>query len=84
MCLLWLLTLAKSNTLSYFLQNILTRFFLELQGMRIPSYDDELLRLAEDLARRMLPAFDTPTGMELSFGDSRYQLGRINLVKNVV
>ncbi|WMV34164.1 hypothetical protein MTR67_027549 [Solanum verrucosum] len=31
-------------------------------GMRIPSYDDELLHLAEDLARRMLPAFDTPTG----------------------
>ncbi|KAL0414419.1 UNVERIFIED_CONTAM: Alpha-mannosidase I MNS4 [Sesamum radiatum] len=32
-------------------------------GMRIPSYDDELLHLAEDLARRMLPAFDTPTGI---------------------
>ncbi|PHT78710.1 hypothetical protein T459_16762 [Capsicum annuum] len=31
-------------------------------GMRIPSYDDELLHLAEDLAWRMLPAFDTPTG----------------------
>ncbi|KAF3619695.1 putative varicose-related protein-like [Capsicum annuum] len=30
-------------------------------GMRIPSYDDELLHLAEDLAWRMLPAFDTPT-----------------------
>lgn len=52
--------------------------------MKIPSYDDELLHLAEDLARRMLPAFDTPTGMELDFGDSRYQLGRINHVKNVV
>jgi hypothetical protein len=34
-----------------------------LQGMRIPSYDNQLLDLAEDLARRMLPAFDTPTGM---------------------
>lgn len=32
-------------------------------GMRIPSYDDELLHLAEDLARRLLPAFDTPTGI---------------------
>ncbi|XAR57326.1 hypothetical protein NMG60_11025415 [Bertholletia excelsa] len=32
-------------------------------GMRIPSYDDELLNLAEDLARRLLPAFDTPTGI---------------------
>lgn len=32
-------------------------------GMRIPSYDNELLVLAEDLARRMLPAFDTPTGI---------------------
>jgi len=75
---------SQVDSLGYFLQNILTRFFLELQGMRIPSYDDELLHLAEDLARRMLPAFDTPTGMELDFGDSRYQLGRINHVKNVV
>ncbi|CAL1396493.1 unnamed protein product [Linum trigynum] len=32
-------------------------------GMRIPSYDNQLLNLAEDLARRMLPAFDTPTGI---------------------
>ncbi|PPR91270.1 hypothetical protein GOBAR_AA29406 [Gossypium barbadense] len=32
-------------------------------GMRIPSYDNELLDLAEDLARRLLPAFDTPTGI---------------------
>lgn len=35
---------------------------LHVQGMRIPFYDDELLHLAEDLGRRMLPAFDTPTG----------------------
>ncbi|GFY85009.1 glycosyl hydrolase family 47 protein [Actinidia rufa] len=33
-------------------------------GMKIPSYDDELLHLAEDLARRLLPAFDTPTVFE--------------------
>lgn len=33
--------------------------------MRIPSYDDGLLHLAEDLARRLLPAFDTPTGILL-------------------
>ncbi|XP_022739361.1 alpha-mannosidase I MNS4 [Durio zibethinus] len=32
-------------------------------GMRIPSYDNQLLDLAEDLARRLLPAFDTPTGI---------------------
>lgn len=32
------------------------------QGMRIPSYDNELLHLSEDLAKRLLPAFDTPTG----------------------
>lgn len=32
-------------------------------GMKIPTYDDELLHLAEDLARRLLPAFDTPTGI---------------------
>lgn len=34
-----------------------------LQGMRIPSYDNQLLALAEDLAQRILPAFDTPTGI---------------------
>lgn len=32
-------------------------------GMKIPSYDNQLLNLAEDLARRLLPAFDTPTGI---------------------
>ncbi|PKI56439.1 hypothetical protein CRG98_023177 [Punica granatum] len=32
-------------------------------GMRIPTYDDQLLHLAEDLARRLLPAFETPTGI---------------------
>lgn len=31
--------------------------------MKIPSYDNQLLNLAEDLARRLLPAFDTPTGV---------------------
>lgn len=35
------------------------------QGMKIPSYDNQLLDLAEDLARRLLPAFDTPTGIFL-------------------
>jgi ER degradation enhancer, mannosidase alpha-like 1 len=29
----------------------------------IPNYDGCLLRLAEDLGRRLLPAFDTPTGL---------------------
>ncbi|XP_062222812.1 alpha-mannosidase I MNS4 isoform X2 [Phragmites australis] len=32
-------------------------------GMRIQSYDDQLLHLALDLAQRLLPAFDTPTGI---------------------
>ncbi|KAJ3696116.1 hypothetical protein LUZ60_001493 [Juncus effusus] len=32
-------------------------------GMKIQNYDDELLHLAEDLAIRILPAFDTPTGI---------------------
>ncbi|WVZ68651.1 hypothetical protein U9M48_017566 [Paspalum notatum var. saurae] len=32
-------------------------------GMRIQSYDDQLLHLAGDLAQRLLPAFDTPTGI---------------------
>ncbi|KAL5542102.1 hypothetical protein UlMin_009812 [Ulmus minor] len=32
-------------------------------GMKVPNYNNELLNLAEDLTRRMLPAFDTPTGI---------------------
>ncbi|XP_044486783.1 alpha-mannosidase I MNS4 isoform X2 [Mangifera indica] len=32
-------------------------------GMKIPSYDNQLLSLAENLAQRLLPAFDTPTGI---------------------
>ncbi|PSS33816.1 Alpha-mannosidase [Actinidia chinensis var. chinensis] len=43
-------------------------------GMKIPSYDDELLHLAEDLARRLLPAFDTPTGIPF---------GSVNLLHGV-
>ncbi|WVZ18694.1 hypothetical protein V8G54_006016, partial [Vigna mungo] len=35
--------------------------FLRVKGMRVPSYDNQLLNLAEDLAWRWLPAFDTPT-----------------------
>ncbi|BBG92416.1 Glycosyl hydrolase family 47 protein [Prunus dulcis] len=31
--------------------------------MKIPTYNNELLNLAEDLARRLLPAFDTPSGI---------------------
>ncbi|KAJ3698824.1 hypothetical protein LUZ61_002529 [Rhynchospora tenuis] len=32
-------------------------------GMKVQNYNNELLHLAEDLALRMLPAFDTPTGI---------------------
>ncbi|XP_057840091.2 alpha-mannosidase I MNS4 [Cryptomeria japonica] len=32
-------------------------------GMSVASYDNELLHLSEDLARRMLPSFETPTGI---------------------
>ena len=28
----------------------------------VQNYNDQLLHLAEDLAQRLLPAFDTPTG----------------------
>ncbi|KAF8030504.1 hypothetical protein BT93_E2825 [Corymbia citriodora subsp. variegata] len=42
--------------------------------MRIPSYEDQLLHLAEDLARRMLPAFETPTGIPF---------GSVNLMHGV-
>ena len=31
--------------------------------MKIPTYNNQLLNLAEDLGRRLLPAFDTPTGI---------------------
>lgn len=43
-------------------------------GMRIPSYDNQLLHLAEDLAHRLLPAFDTPTGIPF---------GSVNLMHGV-
>ncbi|XP_052190234.1 alpha-mannosidase I MNS4 [Diospyros lotus] len=43
-------------------------------GMKIPTYDDELLHLAEDIARRLLPAFDTPTGIPF---------GSVNLLHGV-
>lgn len=42
---------------------IIISFIVYMQGMRVPSYDNQLLNLAEDLARRLLPAFDTPTGI---------------------
>lgn len=41
--------------------------------MQVDLYDNELLRLAEDLGRRMLPAFDTPTG--IPFGSVNLALG---------
>nr|DAD36660.1 TPA_asm: hypothetical protein HUJ06_007301 [Nelumbo nucifera] len=43
-------------------------------GMGIPSYDNQLLHLAEDLAHRLLPAFDTPTGIPF---------GSVNLLHGV-
>ncbi|XP_027365107.1 alpha-mannosidase I MNS4 [Abrus precatorius] len=43
-------------------------------GMRVPMYDNQLLNLAEDLARRLLPAFDTPTGIPF---------GSVNLLHGV-
>ncbi|ERN01444.1 alpha-mannosidase I MNS4 isoform X1 [Amborella trichopoda] len=32
-------------------------------GMKVDSYDDQLLHVAEDLGQRLLPAFETPTGI---------------------
>ncbi|KAK9160684.1 hypothetical protein Syun_007025 [Stephania yunnanensis] len=43
-------------------------------GMRVPSYDGKLLKLSEDLALRLLPAFDTPTGIPF---------GSVNLLRGV-
>ncbi|KAK3283484.1 alpha-mannosidase, partial [Cymbomonas tetramitiformis] len=35
----------------------------ESTGMRVPDYRGELLDIAHDLGQRMLPAFNTPTGI---------------------
>ncbi|CAL9164442.1 unnamed protein product [Musa hybrid cultivar] len=43
-------------------------------GMKIQSYDDQLLHLSVDLAQRLLPAFDTPTGIPF---------GSVNLLHGV-
>ena len=38
----------------------------------VPAYDGCLLRLAVDLADRFMPAFDTPTGIPLSWVNLRH------------
>lgn len=43
--------------------------------MQVDLYDNELLRLAEDLGRRMLPAFDTPTGSIVTSAQTLYNTG---------
>ncbi|RWR80960.1 alpha-mannosidase I MNS4 isoform X1 [Cinnamomum micranthum f. kanehirae] len=43
-------------------------------GMKIQSYDNQLLHLSEDLAQRLLPAFETPTGIPF---------GSVNLLNGV-
>lgn len=49
----------------------------------MPGYDGSLLRLAVDLTDRFMPAFDTPTGVPLSWvnlrrvGEGRLVDGRI-------
>ncbi|CAM6075785.1 unnamed protein product [Sphagnum tenellum] len=43
-------------------------------GMQVDAYHNELLHLAEDLGRRILPAFETPTGIPY---------GSVNLVYGV-
>ncbi|KMZ61126.1 mannosyl-oligosaccharide 1,2-alpha-mannosidase, family GH47 [Zostera marina] len=43
-------------------------------GMKIQSYDNQLLHLSEDLAQRLLPAFNTPTGIPF---------GSVNLMRGV-
>lgn len=46
-----------------------------LQGIVVPDYSGELLVLAEDLGRRLLPAFDTPTGMQAPTGGCPIRAG---------
>ena len=40
---------------------------LQLDTALVPNYNGELLRAAKDLGDRLLPAFDTPTGLPLSW-----------------
>lgn len=69
----WFLTLHTilEQNMVNFSQNfngLMTNVYIHLlQGMRVPSYDNQLLNLAVDLGRRLLPAFDTPTGIVSEF-----------------
>lgn len=44
----------------------------EATGFAVPGYADGLLHLATDLGRRLLPAFDTPTGVPFGAVNLRY------------
>ena len=44
---------------------------IEQDPSLVPGYDGALLRLAVELTDRLLPAFDTPTGVPLSWVNLR-------------
>ena len=44
-----------------------THIMLERKPSAVPHYDGALLRLAIDLGNRLLPAFDTKSGIPLSW-----------------
>ncbi|KAK9830164.1 hypothetical protein WJX72_010087 [[Myrmecia] bisecta] len=48
-----------------------THILLERDASLVPGYDNSLLRLAEDLGNRLMPAFDTPSGIPLSWVNLR-------------
>ena len=48
-----------------------THVLLTRNATILPEYDGGLLRLAIDLGNRLLPAFDTPTGIPLSWVNLR-------------
>jgi ER degradation enhancer, mannosidase alpha-like 2 len=48
-----------------------THVLLQRNASLVPGYDGSLLRLGVELADRLLPAFDTPSGIPLSWVNLR-------------
>ncbi|XP_004970138.3 alpha-mannosidase I MNS4 isoform X3 [Setaria italica] len=68
----WQRSLLLLSALSHGILSLFPHMFVLSHGMRIQSYDDQLLNLAADLAQRLLPAFDTPTGIPFGSVNLKY------------
>ncbi|KAK9140285.1 hypothetical protein Scep_009966 [Stephania cephalantha] len=53
-------------------------------GMRVPSYDGKLLKLSEDLALRLLPAFNTPTGIPFGSVNLLHGVSKVSSIKPTI